>query len=85
MAASSVARRTRTKDPAEADAWISGAREQFDALVEVVRTATPDAAAEREVMKRLAVVGAALLQALSARRGATGRRARPSRRRTRSA
>jgi hypothetical protein len=85
MAASSVARRTKKADPSEADAWLAGAREQFDALIELARTAEPDAATERDVMKRLAVVGAALLQSLSARRATTPARRPRSRRRTRSA
>lgn len=90
MAATPVARRTRnTKDHrAEADAWVEGAREQFEALIEMTRRAPPGEETERAVMKGLAVVGAALLHSLSSRRGAqstTGRRARSPRRRTRSA
>lgn len=63
---------------ADASAWEQGAREEFDALVEFIRTAPMAPGAEGAVMARLAVVGAALIKCMGARRDAGSRRRRRS-------
>lgn len=64
---------------AEAAAWEQGARAEFDALVEFVRTNATASGAEGACMARLAVVGAALIKCLGSRRQAGSRRRRSGR------
>lgn len=75
--------RSRGKHPAhdEADAvvWEQGARAEFEALLEVLREDARAPGIEEALMARLAVVGAALMQALEARRSTDRAGARPRR------
>lgn len=67
----------------EAVVWEEGARAEFDALLDLVREHAGAAGLDEMVMARLAVVGAAVMKSLGARRAAAGAGARRARRRTR--
>ncbi len=75
-----VARSGRERAEAldEAAMWEEGARGEFAALLDLVRSDPRADGLEQMVMARLAVVGAAVMKSLGARRAAAGAGGRPA-------
>lgn len=77
-----VATRSNRRQAAldEAAVWEEGARGEFDALLDLVRADPQAEELEQLVMTRLALVGAAVMKSLGARRVAAGAPVRAGRR-----